>query len=206
MNRYHNKIKIETIHECEPQYESPINVDSKNVVVDECPNICYRDHKFCYKHCKVYGLETESNYFSILYTNIKDKFKMNTSVEKLKKCSYNDKDFNCGICYERYSNLNTLLFMKCCKNKQIICMDCLSNILIEYYLSRYYQNLVYNHYLFYLFSKTSFPCPFCRKYTSARELLSDTTDFISNIEKNVQLRLKCKRKENDIYALLHHFP
>lgn len=155
-----------------------------------CMNTCHLDSFFCYKHCKMYGLETESGFIDSAYSKIKKFFWPKNRIESIRKCTYNDADFNCGICDEKYSQMNPLVFMRCCKLKQIACMQCLSNILIEYYISKYYQHLLYNHYLFYLYSKTSFQCPYCRQYTSIRQLKIDSAIFIYNIEQNVVRKLE----------------
>jgi hypothetical protein len=179
---------------------------SLKITTDSCSNFCHNNSFFCYTHLKMFGLKTDCSYLVSLYKSVKKKIFGKHGVDTIKRCTYNETDFLCGICYEKYSQMNPVLFLDCCAYKQMACVECLSNVLIEHYLTKYYQTLVYNRYLFYLFTKTGFPCPFCRKCIFIKHLNVDTALFVYNIEKNVVRKLPSSSNYNHNFTHIPNFP
>jgi hypothetical protein len=149
-----------------------------------CTNSCAPNQIFCYNHCNQYNIKTV---YPKVWHKIKKIFCTQESLDE-NTCQYNSQDYNCGICFESHHKKNILLFLTCCNNKQVTCIDCITNIMIQYHNSMYRQSLSDSDYLFFLISRSSFPCPFCRKHTTLYNI--DRTHLISYIRKNVLQKIK----------------
>lgn len=156
---------------------------SNNSRESTCKKICAPGSIFCYRHCNIYHIETEWGIFQHIFHSLKRTLLRPTNTETMQKCLYNENDFNCGICFEKYDKNRLLVFLQCCSNKQVACVDCISNIMIEYHKRRHRQELADNDYLFFLISRTSFPCPYCRTFVFPAQI--DKCVMIAHIRKNV---------------------
>jgi hypothetical protein len=169
--------------------KSDINLNKSETL---CKNSRLPDSFFCYEHAKMYHIKSKYGLITNYVKKLKSKFIDKNKIIQIQKCIYNTTDFMCGICSESQNNL---YFLPCCKMKQIVCAECITNCLIEYYFRKYYKILLSDSYsFFYNVCKSNFPCPYCRKQISIKYFYSN---FIRSIIENKLEIIEKNLKENE---------